>query len=309
MTTPPDPSKGCRRIGILEMASPDKERLAHWDIFRHWLREHGHVEERDVVLEFRWADGLQDRLASAADELVSSAVDVIVTAGTPAAAAAIRATSTIPIIMATGVSVGTKLSDGGAKANNNVTGISDLPPGVSEKRLTLLREVIDAPLPLAILADRSNPSSPLAVRETQDVARSAGLAVKDYWLSGPEQFESMLMAMKNDGVGGFVVAPGAMFFAKRNELAASALKYRLASMSVRREYAEAGCLMAYGSPLRENYRQAASFVSRVLAGTKPADIPVDEPTEFDFVINLATAQAIGLTVPASLRERAEIITN
>src|SRR5262249_11165553 len=162
---------------------------------------------------------------------VSSAVDVIVTAGTPAAAAAIRATSTIPIIMATGVSVGTKLSDGGAKASDNVTGISDLPPGVSEKRIILLREAIDAPLPLAILAHRSNPSSPLAVRETQDVAQSAGLTVKDYWLSGPEQFESTLMAMKNDGVGGFVVSPGAMFFAKRSELAASALKYRLPSMS------------------------------------------------------------------------------
>jgi putative ABC transport system substrate-binding protein len=167
--------------------------------------------------------------------------------------------------------------------------------------------MIDSSAPLAILADRSNPSSPLAVRETQNVARAKGLTVKDYWLTGPEQFDATLMAMKNDGIGGFVVAPGAMFFAKRSELAASALKYRLAAMAVRREYAEAGCLMAYGAPLRENYRLAASFVSRVLAGTKPADVPVEEPTEFDFVINLATAQAMDLAVPASLRQRAELI--
>jgi putative ABC transport system substrate-binding protein len=289
------------------MASPDKERLAHWDIFRHGLRQHGHVEDRDFVLEFRWADGFQDRLVRAAGELVGSEVDVIVTAGTPAAAAAIRATSVIPIVMATGVSVGTKLSGPATKTNDNVTGISDLPAGVSERRLTLLREAIRAPVPLAILADRSNPSSPLAVRESQDVARSAGLTVKDYWLTGADQFDTTLAAMKNDGVGGFVVAPGAMFFAKRSELAASALKHRLPAMSVRREYAEAGCLMAYGAPLRENYRQAASFVSRVLAGTKPVDLPVDEPKEFDFVVNLTTAQAIGLTVPASLRDRAELI--
>jgi putative ABC transport system substrate-binding protein len=303
-----DPSTERRRIGILEMASPDKERLAHWDIFRHGLQEQGYVEDRDIVLEFRWANGVQERLAGAAGELVRSGVDVIVTAGTPAAAAAIQATRTIPIVMATGVSVGTQLTaTAAAKTNDNVTGISDLPPGVSERRLLLLREAVNAPLPLAILADRSNPSSPLAVRETQEVARSAGLTVKDYWLAGSDQFETTLAAMKNDGIGGFVVAPGAMFFAKRRELAASALKHRLPSMAVRREYAEAGCLMAYGSPLRENYRQAASLVSRVLAGTKPADIPVAQPKEFDFVVNLATARAMNLDIPSALLAQAEAI--
>jgi putative tryptophan/tyrosine transport system substrate-binding protein len=303
-----NPNAERRRIGILEMASPDKERLAHWDIFRHGLQEHGHVEDRDIVLEFRWANGVQERLASAVDELVRAGVDVIVTAGTPAAAAAIQATSTIPIVMATGVSVGTQLTaTATARTNDNVTGISDLPPGVSERRLLLLRDAVNAPLPLAILADRSNPSSPLAVRETQAVAHAAGLTVKDYWLAGADQFETTLEAMRNNGIGGFVFAPGAMFFAKRSELAASALKYRLPSMSVRREYAEAGCLLAYGSPLRENYRQAASLVSRVLGGTKPADIPVAEPKAFDFVVNLVTARAMNLSLPATLLAQAEAI--
>jgi len=296
-----------RRIGILEMAAPDKERLNYWQIFLQGLNEHGHVESRDITLEYRWANGLQELLASAASELVSAQVDVIVTAGTPAAAAAIRATSNIPIVMATGVSLGTQLSRSNAAPISNVTGISDLPQGVSKQRLHLLREAIGESVPLAILADHANPSSSLAVRETQDAARAAGFAVKAYWLAGPDQLDATLAAMRDGGICGFVVAPGAMFFAKRNELAACALKHHLASMAVRREYANAGCLMVYGAPLRENYRQAAALVSRVLAGTKPADIPVAEPREFDFVINLTTARALGLTIPPALLSRAEVV--
>jgi putative ABC transport system substrate-binding protein len=296
-----------RRIGILEMATPDKERLGFWEMFVKGLQQCGHFENRDVILDYRWANGLQEQLASAASELVFAEVDVIVTAGTPAAAAAIRATSDIPIVMATGVSLGTQLFQSDSAPARNVTGISDLPPGVSERRLLLLREAVGESVPLAILADRTNPSSPLAVQETQVVAGAAGFAVKDYWLAGPDQLDIALKAMRNDGIGGFVVAPGAMFFAKRSELASSALMHRLPSMAVRREYAEVGCLMAYGAPLRENYRQAAYLVSRILAGTKPSDIPVAEPQTFDFVINLATARQMGLSIPPSLRSRAETI--
>jgi putative ABC transport system substrate-binding protein len=296
-----------RRIGILEMAAPDKERLGYWEIFLQGLRDQGHVEDRDVTLEYRWANGLQERLASAAAGLVTAKVDVIVTAGTPAAAAAIRATSDIPIVMATGVGLGTQLSEPGSAPARNVTGISDLPPGVSERRLLLLRDAAGASTPLAILADRANPSSPLAVHETQEVARATGIAVKDYWVAGPDEIDATLSAMRSDGIGGFVVAPGAMFFAHRTALAAHAITHRLASMAVRREYAEAGSLMVYGAPLRENYRQAASLVARVLAGAKPSDIPIAEPQEFDFVINLATAGKIGLSIPAALAGGAELI--
>jgi len=296
-----------RRIGILEMATPDRERLHYWEIFLQGLRNEGHVEGRDIVLDYRWANGDQGRLASAARELVAAGVDVMVTAGTPAAAAAINATSEIPIVMATGVSLGTQLSPPGGPPARNVTGISDLPPGVSERRLLLLREAVGSSNLLGILADRGNPSSILAVRETQDAVRTTDISIKDYWLDGPHQFDDTLAAMRADGIGGFVVAPGAMFFAKRSELAACALKHRLPAMSVRREYAEAGCLMAYGAPLRESYRQAAILVGRVLAGTKPADIPVAEPQQFDFIINLATAQTIGLNIPSALVARAETI--
>jgi putative tryptophan/tyrosine transport system substrate-binding protein len=299
--------RAARRVGVLEMASPDPERLAHWEIFRRALAELGHVEGDDIAFDFRWADGQQERMASAAADLVRAKVDVLVTAGTPAAAAAIRATGDIPIIMATGVGLGTQLTDGARPASANVTGISDLPPGVSARRIELLREAFGHAAPLAMLADRANPSSVLALRETQEAAVERGIDIRDYWLAGPEHLSATLAAMKKDGIGGFVIAPGAMFFAKRRELAALAREHRLASMSVRREYAEAGCLMAYGASLRENYRRAAVYVSRVLNGTKPADLPIDEPTEFDFVVNLATARAIGCALPPSLLAGAEII--
>ena len=296
-----------RRIGVLEMASPDVDRMALWDIFKGRLRELGHIENEDIAFEFRWAEGRQERLAGAAAELVHAEVDVLITAGTPAAAAASQATDIIPIIMATGVGLGTQLTEGASKPNANMTGISDLPHGVSELRLQLLREAIGGGGPLAILVDRANPSSTLALRETQDVARSLGIVIREYWVAGPDQFGATIAAMRNDGIGGFIIAPGAMFFAQRKTLAALAREHQLPSMSVRREYAEAGCLMAYGAPIQENYRQAAAYVSQVLNGVKPADLPIAEPTEFDFIVNLSTASAIGLAVPQSLLARAETI--
>lgn len=296
-----------RRIGILEMASPDPDRMALWDIFKRRLQDMGHKENADIAFEFRWAKGRQERLASAAAELVGSKVDVLVTAGTPAAAAASEATTDIPIIMATGVGLGTQLTKGASRPNANVTGISDLPPGLSSGRLQRLRQAVPAASALAILADCANPSSPLAVRETQAAAIELAIAVHDYWVTGPEQFGETLAVMKKEGIGGFVVAPGAMFFANRKTLAALACEHQLPAMSVRREYAEAGCLMAYGAPIRENYRQAAVYVSRVLNGTKPADLPVDQPTEFEFVVNLKTAAAIGLILPKSLLDDADTI--
>ncbi len=192
---------------------------------------------------------------------------MLVTAGTPAAAAASRATSAIPIVMATGVGLGTQLTDGSEQPRANITGISDLPPGVSEQRLRLLREARpDAAL--AILADRGNPSSPLALRETQAAAKALGIPVKDYWIESAAGFGAALAAMQNDGIGGFVVAPGALFFAARKALGQLAIKHRLASITARREYAEAGCLMAYGAPIRDNYRQAADYVAKILRGAK-----------------------------------------
>jgi putative ABC transport system substrate-binding protein len=293
-----------KRIGILETAAADTDRLALWDIFKRRVNELGHSEGADIGFEFRWADGRTERLTAAAAELVSLNVDVLVTAGTPAASAASRATSAIPIVMATGVGLNTQLIEGSGQRNANVTGISDLPPGVSEKRLQLLREAV-ASSTLAILADRGNPSSPLALRETEAAAATLGVAVKDYWIETASEFRAALTAMRRDGVAGFVVAPGALFFAERKQLAALAIEHRLASITARREYAEAGCLMAFGAPIRDNYLQAAGYVSQILRGVKPADLAMAEPATFEFVVNLKSAAALGLALPQTLLARAE----
>ena len=276
-------------------------------MFKQCLHGLGHAEGSAVEFEFRWADGQTERLTNAAAELTRRNVDVLVTAGTPAAAAASRATTEIPIVMATGVGLGTQLTDGTNARGANVTGISDLPPGVSAMRLRLLHEAIPNTVALAILADRGNPSSPLALRETQAAAQSLGVALQDYWIEAATGIRAALSAMRNDGVGGFVVAPGALFFAERKALAALAIERRLASITARREYAEAGCLMAYGAPIRDNYRQAAVIVDSILRGARPAEIPMGEPTEFDFVMNQATAQALGLVLPPMLIERPQTI--
>lgn len=292
------------RIGVLETAAPDPQRLALWELFQRCLKELGNT---NTAYEFRWAQGRTERLAPLADELIRLGVDVMVTAGTPAAAAASRATAVIPVVMATGVALGTQLTDGAGKPNANVTGISDLPPGVSEKRLALLQTMIGQGAPLALLCDRGNPSSPLALSETQKAAQPLGIAVKDYWITSADEFGKVLAAMKADGLRGFVVAPGGLFFAQREALGEIAIANGLATIAPRREYTESGCLMTYGAPIHENYRQAASYVSRILRGVKPADLPVDEPTEFDFVINMTTAKALKLVVPPELLAKADTI--
>jgi putative ABC transport system substrate-binding protein len=296
-----------RLIGVLETAAADPGRLALWDLFKDSLNKLGYAEGGNLAFEFRWADGRTERLAPLAAELVAAGVDVLVTAGTPAAAAASRATSTIPIVMATGVGLGTQLTSGSSQRSANVTGISDLPPGVSAERLRLLREAVgDAGL-LAILADRGNPSSPLAVRETNAAAQSLGITVTDHWIETADQFGAALAAMARGGIKGFVVAPGALFFAYRNTLAALAIEHGLASITARREYAVAGCLLAYGARIEDNYRQAAEYVSQILQGRAAADLAVAEPAEFDFVVNVKTAAALGLTLPAAFLRGAQTV--
>jgi len=231
-------------------------------------------------------------------------VDAMITAGTPAAFAARHATATIPIVMATGVSVGTGLDQGAGGSGDNVTGLSDLAPGLSGKRLALLRELVPDAAQLAVLWDRTNPSGSLAVPEYQDAARISGVSLKVYGARGLGDFDDALFAMTRDDAGGFIAVPSAMFFAGREQLASLALKHRLAAVFVRSEYAEAGGLAAYGCPIHDNYLRAAVYVDRILKGARPADLPVEEPTEFELVINLKTAKALGLTIPQPLLLRA-----
>ena len=214
-------------IGILETSSPDPARLQLWEVFRQRLRELGHAEGRTIAFEIRWAHGKPDRLPALAAELVQLKVDAVITAGTPAAFAAQRATSTIPSVMATGVSVGTGLNQGAAGSGANVTGLSDLAPGLSAKRLELLRELVPNAAHLAVLRDETNPSGSLAVPEFQDAARMIGVSLNVCGAGGMDDFDAALSAMARDGAGGFVAVPSAMFFAERERLAKLALVHRL----------------------------------------------------------------------------------
>lgn len=297
-------AQAAARLGILETSSPDPARLKLWAAFRERLRELGYIEGQNIGFDYRWANGKPDLLPGLAIELVQSQVDIIVTTGTPAAFAAQRATSTIPIVMATGVSVGTGLNQGAAASGANLTGLSDLAPGLSEKRMALLREFVPGAGRLAVLWDKTNPSGELAVPEYQDAARAAGIELTVQGAAGSTDFDKALDTMATDGVAGFIATPSAMFFAARELLAALALEHRLPAMYVRSEYAQAGGLMAYGAPIRGNYLRAAVFVDRILKGAKPAALSVEQPLEFELVINRNTARSLGLAIPESLLRRA-----
>ena len=289
-------------LGILETSSPDPERLRLWSLFRQRLRELGYEEGTNIRFEARWADGKPDSLPALAAELVRMKVDAIVTTGTPAAYAAQRATNTIPIVMATGVSVGMELNQGKAGSGANITGLSDLAPGLSADRLSLLSELVPRCSKFAVLWDKTNPSGSLAVPEYQQAASTMGLSLAIHGVGGISDFDAALAEMK--GTGGFIAVPSAMFFAHRERLAALALKYRLPAVFVRSEYARAGGLAAYGAPISGNYVLAALYVANILRGVRPDELSVEQPIEFELVINLKTASALGVEIPESVRRRA-----
>ncbi|NDH51654.1 MAG: hypothetical protein EBY24_06640 [Betaproteobacteria bacterium] len=272
------------RLGILDTSSPDADRVRLWEAFAQRLSEIGHVQGQNIGFEFRWANGDPSSLDRLAQELAALRVHAIVTAGTPAAFAARRASTRIPIVMATGVSVGTALHQDADRADSNITGLSDLAAGLSKKRLELLCALAPQSRQLAVLWDQSNPSGKLAIPEFQDAAHSLGV----------------LAAMARDKIAGFAVVPSAMFFGDRKRLAELAIGHRLPAIFVRREYAQAGGLMAYGSPIRNNYLRAADYVDQILKGAAPANLPIEQPTGFELFINLRTAQQLDLTIPQAL---------
>ena len=294
-----------RRIGILETSSADSDRLQLWELFRQRLRELGYAEGQDISFESRWAQGKANLLPELAAELVRLNVDAIVTAGTPAAFAAKQATTTIPIVMATGVSVDPALNESPRGSAGNVTGLSDLAPGLSRKRLELLSQVVPDAAHLAVLWDQTNQAGSCVVDEYQDAARSLGLSLEVFGVSISSDFDHALSAMIRNGAGGFIGVTSAMFFGERKRLAVLALEHRLPAMFVRREYADVGALMAFGAPIRDNYRRAAGYVDKIFRGARPADLPVEVPVEFELAVNMKTAQVLGLTIPQRVLDGAQ----
>ena len=269
------------------------------------LRELGWIEGRTIAIEYRWAEARADRAAEIAAEFVRLKVDVIVTSATAVIVAAMQATSVIPIVFAAaGDPVGTGLVASLARPGGNVTGLSMQQTDLAAKRLELLREVVPGLRRLAILANVGGPAVVLDMREVEAAARTLGLEVITAEIQRGEDIVPAFEALNGRAEALYVVAD-AIMFNHRFRINTLALAARLPTMHGSREFVEAAGLMSYGANVPDLFRRAADHVDKVLRGTKPADIPVEQPTKFELVVNITTAKALGLTVPSTLLARAD----
>jgi putative tryptophan/tyrosine transport system substrate-binding protein len=291
-------------IGFLGAASASA--MKSWlDAFVARLRELGWIEGRTVAIEIRWAEGRRERVAEIAAEFVQLKVDVIVTSATPPTLAAKQATAVIPIVFAA-VSdpVGPGLVASLARPGGNVTGVANQTSDTAGKKLELLREAVPGLRRLAIMANVGNPSSVLEMGEVQATARTLGLEVTTSEIRRAEDIAPAFEALK-DRADALYLGPDPLMNTNRTRVNILAVGARLPTMQGAREYVEAGGLMSYGPNFPDQFRRVADFVDKILRGTKPADIPVEQPTKFDLIINLTTAKALRLEVPASLLARAD----
>ncbi len=293
------------RIGFLQPGSASVNR--HFaDAFRQGLHDFGYVEGQNIAIEYRWADGRAERLPELAAELVRLKVDVLVVSSTPGGLAAKKATQTIPVVMvAVGDPVGTGLVASLGRPGGNLTGLSDITVDMSAKRLELVKEVVPTASRVAVLWNPTHLTNPLQLRETQAAAQALGVTVQSLAVQGADEFERAFAAMMRERAGALVVLADPLTVFHRSRLANLAAKHRLPAIYPFREQAEAGGLMSYGPHLPDLWRRAAIFVDKILKGAKPADLPVEQPTRFELVINRKTAKALGLTVPPSILIRAD----
>jgi putative ABC transport system substrate-binding protein len=293
------------RIGFLS-ARPPTDNPYFLEAFRQGLRELGYVEGQNIATEYRFAEGRPERLPALAAELVRLKVDVIVTAGTPAPLAAKQATSTIPIVFAVaGDPVGEGLVASLARPGGNITGLSSISPEVVGKQLELLKEIAPKVSRVAVLQNPSNYGHPPMLRQAEGAARALGVQLHIVQAGSLAEIDAAFAAMRSQRAGGVLVLRDPLFLAQRTQIAAIAAKNRLPAVYGFREQAEAGGLMAYGSSVPLMYRRAATYVDKILKGAKPADLPVEQPTKFELVINLKTAKALGLAIPPSLLQRVD----
>ena len=285
-------------IGFLVAGTPSSH--GQWvAAFVQRLRELGWIEGRTVAIEYRWAEGRTERAAEIAAEFVRLKVDIIVTSATAAVVAAKQVTSVIPIVFAAaGDPVGTGLVASLARPGGNITGLSVQQPDVAAKRLELLREVVPGLRRLAILGNVGGPAVVLDMREVQAAARTLGLEVITAEIQRGEDIVPAFEAL-NDRADALYVCIDPLVHSHRIRINTLALAARLPTSYATREAVEAGGLMSYGPNRPDLYRRAAEYVDKILRGAKPADLPVEQPTKFDLVINLKTAKALGLTIPES----------
>jgi putative ABC transport system substrate-binding protein len=283
------------RVGYLEFSSRSSE-LAYVEAFRQGLRELGYVEGKNIIIDYRYAEGQSDRLPAFVADLVDLKVDVLVTLGTPATVAAKGATKTIPIVMIAGDAVGVGLVASLASPGGNITGISDLDHHLSGKRLELLKETVPKLSRVAVLWNPDGPGSILGWKESQLASRELGLQLHSMAVRTLNAFDGAFEEATRMGSGAVVQTGNVFFYASQKRITGLALKHRLPAIGGPREFVEIGGLMSYASDPAVA-RRLAYFVDRILKGAKPRDLPVETPTKFEFVINLRTAKQIGITIP------------
>jgi putative ABC transport system substrate-binding protein len=296
------------RIGYLSSLSPSSESTRS-EAIRLTLRELGYIEGQNIVTEYRYTEGKLDRAPELAAELVRLKVDIIMVAGGDSwIRAAKNATKTIPIVMMGAGSdpIGAGLIESLARPGGNVTGVTNLTGELGGKRLELFKEAVPKVARVAVLYDPATQASVLDVKEVLPAAaRALGLTVRLWEVRAADGFEKVFAALNKERPDGLYVSPGPLTLANRKRIADFALKSRLPSMYVRREFVDAGGLMSYGADLADSYRRVAYYVDRILRGAKPADLPVEQPTKFELMFNLKTAKQIGLTIPQSMLYRAD----
>ena len=293
------------RIGYLSYGSVESEKS--WlAAFQQGLQELGYLEGQNIVIEQRHAAGRSERLPELLAELVRLKVDVLVVAGDPAIHAAKKATSTIPIVMVTSPDpVGTGLVASLAHPGGNVTGLSDFHAGVVTKRLELLKDVVPSASRVAVLLNPVNPTHPLQLKDLQAVAPPLRVTLLSLEVKGPDDIDRAFATIGRERPGALLVLGDRLFATHQRRIVELAVKSRLPAIYTQRGWVDAGGLMSYGTNFDDQYRRAATYVDKILKGTKPADLPVEQPTKFELVINLKTAKNLGLTIPPEVLMRAD----
>jgi putative ABC transport system substrate-binding protein len=291
------------RLGILQPGKPPQPLV---DILRDRLKDLGYREGRNIAYEYRWAEGKNDRLDELAKELVDSKVDVITTLSTPAVIAAKRVTKTIPIIFAgVGDPVGAGVVPNLSHPGGNVTGVSLLATELSGKRLEILKEIVPNAAPVAMFWNDTNPGMVLRAREVQNAADKMDLNLQSIGVHDLISFDDAFATINSKQFNALLTLVDPFTNEHRQRIVDLAAKRRLPAIYESREFVDAGGLISYGPNLPEHQRRAADYVSMIFKGSKPGDIPVEQPTKFELIINLKTARALGLTIPPTVLERAD----
>ena len=298
-------TKNTPRLGFLSARTgqDDRERLA---VFREGLRELGYIEKKNIFIEYRFAEGKLERLPELAAELARLNVNIIVTAGNEAVQAAKNATQTIPIVMAfSGDPVGAGFVASLARPGGNITGLSRINIELTAKRLELLNETVPSATRIAVLFNPEGRVPMLALKEAQAAAQRLGLHIQALEMKAPQDIEIAFRSAARDRAAAVMTLPGGFTGFHRTRIVNLAAKSHLPGVYNNSRFVEDGGLMSYASDQREEFRRAALYVDRILKGAKPADLPVEQPTKFDLLINLKAAKQIGVTIPANVLARAD----